>query len=99
MTTLKQNLDVEELKEELSSLRADVASLVQAMKDNVDNSSNPTADDSDSNQWDDLKSKIEQARSQGEEITRELDEEVRKHPIASVAIAFGIGYLASKIIK
>lgn len=97
MTTPKQNQDVEALKEELSNLRADVASLVEAMKDNADYSSNPTADDS--NQWDELKTKIDQARSQGEEITRELDEEVRKHPIASVAIAFGIGYLASKIIK
>ena len=99
MTTQEQNQDVDALKEELSSLRADMASLVEAMKKNADSSSNPTADDSGTSQWNDLKTKIEEARSQGEEITRELDEEVRKHPIASVAIAFGIGYLASKIIK
>ena len=99
MTTQMQNQEVDALKEELNRLRADVASLVEAMKKNTNSSSKPDSDDSSTNQWDDLKTKIEEARSQGEEITRELDEEVRKHPIASVAIAFGIGYLASKIIK
>ncbi len=102
MTTRTQNQDVEALKEELASLRTDVASLVEAMKHEqraVTTSDKPQGEESGSEQWNELKAKIEEARQQSEQISREVSEEVRRHPLASIAIAFGIGYIASKIIK
>ncbi len=103
MTTQTQNQDVETLKEELARLRTDMAALVEAMKKNTGStsksSSKPAKDEIDSGQWENLKAKIEEARNQGEVINREISGEVRKHPLASIAIAFGVGYLASRIIK
>jgi hypothetical protein len=32
-------------------------------------------------------------------LSQDLGEEVKRHPLASIAIAFGIGYIASKIVK
>ncbi len=102
MTSRTQNQDVEALKEELASLRTDVASLVEAMKSQQTASGasdNMQSEEGGNEQWNELKARIEEARQQSEQISREVSEEVRKHPLASIAIAFGIGYLASKIIK
>jgi len=109
MTTAKKSetaeaADMESLKEELATLRSDVASLVASLG-NITKSRVEEATDSvtetleESSNWNDMKSQIEQARAQGEQLSQDLSEEVTRHPLASIAIAFGVGYIASKIIK
>ena len=103
-STTKESTDMDSLKEELANLRSDVASLVASLG-KISQSKLTEATDSvtetleENTNWGDMKSQIEQARAQGEQLSRDLGEEVTRHPLASIAIAFGIGYIASKIIK
>ena len=103
-STSEENPDMDSLKEEMANLRSDVASLVAALgkvtASKVEQASDSLAETLEENSnWNDMKSQIEQARVQGEQLSRDLGEEVTRHPLASIAIAFGIGYIASKIVK
>jgi ElaB/YqjD/DUF883 family membrane-anchored ribosome-binding protein len=103
-STTKESTDMDSLKEELANLRSDVASLVASLG-KISQSKLTEAADSvtetleENTNWDDMKSQIEQARAQGEQLSKDLGEEVSRHPLASIAIAFGIGYIVSKIVK
>ena len=103
-STTEERADMDSLKEELANLRSDVASIVATLG-KISQSKVAEATDSvtetleENSNWDDMKSQIEQARAQGEQLSKDLGEEVSRHPIASIAIAFGIGYIASKIVK
>ncbi len=100
----KETPDMESLKEEFATLRSDVASIVATLG-KMSQSEVAEATDSvtetleENSNWNDMKSQIEQARAQGEQLSQDLSEEVTRHPLASIAIAFGIGYIASKIVK
>ncbi len=103
-STTKETPEMESLKEELANLRSDVASLVATLG-KISQSKVAEAADSvtetleENSNWDDMKLQLEQARAQGEQLSNDLGEEVSRHPLASIAIAFGIGYIASKIVK
>ncbi|MEA3303731.1 MAG: hypothetical protein U9Q75_10710 [Pseudomonadota bacterium] len=103
-STAKETAEMETLKEELANLRSDVASLVASLG-KISQSKVAEATDSvtetleENTNWNDMKLQIEQARAQGEQLSQDLGEEVSRHPLASIAIAFGIGYIASKIVK
>ena len=109
MTTAKKSTpeetpDMDSLKEELANLRSDVASLVAALgkitESKVEQASDSLTETLEENSnWNDMKSQIEQARAQGEQLSQDLGEEVKRHPLASIAIAFGIGYIPKKIFK
>jgi ElaB/YqjD/DUF883 family membrane-anchored ribosome-binding protein len=109
MTTAKKSTseetpDMDSLKEELANLRNDVASLVAALGKITASKVEQTRDSlsetlEENSNWNDMKSQIEQARVQGEQLSQDVGEEVKRHPLASIAIAFGIGYIASKIVK
>jgi len=96
--------EMESLREELANLRSDVASLVASLG-KISQSKVAEATDSvtetleENSNWNDMKEQIELARAQGEQLSQDLGEEVSRHPLASIAIAFGFGYIASKIVK
>ena len=109
MTTTKKSAteetpDMESLKEELANLRRDVASIVATLG-KISESKVAEATDSvteslqENTNWEEMKSQLEQARAQGEQLSQDLSQEVTRHPLASIAIAFGIGYITSKIVK
>ena len=103
-STTEETADLESLKEEFAALRSDVASLVASLgkisQSKVAEATDSVTDTLEENtNWDDMKLQIEQARAQGEQLSQDLSEEVSRHPLASIAIAFGIGYIASKIVK
>ncbi|WJW74255.1 hypothetical protein QVG61_06915 [Thiohalobacter sp. IOR34] len=49
-------------------------------------------------EWEEFRRKLDEARAHGEQAVEDLGEEVARHPLASVALAFGIGYLAARIL-
>ncbi len=103
-STTEETVDLESLKEEFAALRSDVASLVATFgkitESKVEEATDSVTESLQENtNWDDMKLQIEQARAQGEQLSQDLGEEVSRHPLASIAIAFGIGYIASKIVK
>ena len=91
--------DMESFKEELAMLRSDVASIVTTLGEIseskvVEVTDSITESLQENTNRDDMKSQLQQARAQGEQLIQDLSEEVTRHPLASIAIAFGIGYIA-----
>jgi ElaB/YqjD/DUF883 family membrane-anchored ribosome-binding protein len=96
--------DMESFKEELAMLRSDVASIVTTLGEIseskvVEVTDSITESLQENTNRDDMKSQLEQARAQGKQLSQDLSEEITRHPLASIAIAFGIGYITSKIVK
>ncbi len=96
--------DMESFKEELAMLRSDVASILTTLG-KISESKVAEVTDSitesfqENTNRDDMKSQLEQALAQGKQLSQDLSEEITRHPLASIAIAFGIGYITSKIVK
>ena len=94
--------DMESFKEELAMLRSDVASILTTLG-KISGSKVAEVTDlitesfQENTTWKEMNSQLEQARAQGEQLIQDLSEEVTRHPLAS--IAFGIGYIASKVVK
>ena len=102
--TAKQD-EIEALKSEFESLRADVASLAESLNQFLNQQSATTDQQSGSatgegqDEWEVLRERLDAARAGGEQAVRELRSEVEQHPLASVGIALGLGYLLARLIK
>lgn len=108
--TTKQD-DVEALKSEFESLRADVASLAESLQQFLNQQSartghateeeegEPPLDEALKEEWEALRERLDAARAGGEQAVRELRSEVEQHPLASIGIALGLGYLLGKLLK
>lgn len=92
------------LREELATLRSDVASIVATLG-KISESKLAEATDTVADKLggkaslDDISAQLELIRARGEQLGEELSEEVAMHPLASIAIAFGVGYLVSRISR
>ncbi|MCG6885836.1 MAG: hypothetical protein LJE74_01345 [Proteobacteria bacterium] len=102
--------EVDALKSEFESLRADVASLTDSFQEFLKQQSaragkghegkeNVTSTDEADSEWEVLRQRLEAARAGGEQVVRELRSEVEQHPVASVGIALGLGYLLARLFK
>lgn len=102
--------DVEALKSEFESLRADVASLADNLQQFLNQQStrtehatgdegNEQPTDEPLNEWEELRERFDAARAGGEQAVRELSSEVEQHPLASIGIALGVGYLLARLLK
>ena len=102
--------EVDALKSEFESLRADVASLTDSFQQFLKQQSartgqghegkeNATSTDEADSEWEVLRQRLEAARAGGEQVVRELRSEVEQHPVASVGIALGLGYLLARLFK
>jgi len=91
--------ELEELKQAFESLRADVAALNERLQQVLGQSaaSEATADTEEAADLEALRRKIEELRNSGEAAARELAREVEAHPLLSVGVAFGIGYLLARV--
>ena len=50
-------------------------------------------------EWQEFRRKLDEARQHTEQTIDDLNEEVVQHPLASLAVAFGVGYLAAKLLR
>mgnify|MGYP001812697098 FL=1 len=96
--------EMESLREELATLRSDVASIVATLgrisESKLSEATDTVADKLGGKAGlDDISAQLELIRARGEQLGEELSEEVVMHPLASIAIAFGVGYLLSRITK
>jgi len=111
--TQAQN-DAIDLKADFEDLRADVAELANNFKafleaqrtsastenDEADAAAGVTPEgENDENEWQEFRRKLGEARLHSEQTIDDLNEEVAQHPLASLAVAFGVGYLAAKLLK
>ena len=58
----------------------------------------PEGEQEDS-EWQEFRRKLGEARLHSEQTIEDIGEEVAQHPLASLAVAFGVGYLAAKLLK
>jgi ElaB/YqjD/DUF883 family membrane-anchored ribosome-binding protein len=106
--------DAVDLKADFEELRADVAELANSFKaflaaqqtkagtaasEAGEAASAVLEGENDDNEWQEFRRKLGEARLHSEQAIDDIGEEVAQHPLASLAVAFGVGYLAAKLLK
>ncbi len=98
-TTSQDELD--ELRQAFESLRADVAALNDSLQQVLQSRTNEAGETGNEGEavsdLEALRRKVEELRDSSETAARELAQEVEAHPLLSVGVAFGIGYLLARI--
>lgn len=97
------------LRKDFERLREDVAALTEALRAAVQGGAGPQAQSAsdtgegsespsdDTEKWQELRDRFEQTREHSREAIQDVEAEVRRHPLASLAIAFGVGYLYARL--
>ncbi|HEC19128.1 MAG TPA: hypothetical protein ENI97_07255 [Gammaproteobacteria bacterium] len=103
-----------DLRADIDALRADLAELadsftafLQAQQKNAGAKVEGDAEaeaatapaPEDESQWQEFRRKLEETRQHSEQTLEDINAEVAEHPLASLAVAFGVGYLAGKLLK
>ncbi|RMG38746.1 MAG: hypothetical protein D6720_00685 [Gammaproteobacteria bacterium] len=96
------------LRKDFERLREDVAALAEALRAAVQSGGpgaqsaaeegegvEAAADEAD--KWQELRDRFEQTREHGRDAIEDVETEVKRHPLASLAIAFGVGYLYARL--
>lgn len=97
--------EVEELKKEIESLRADVAAvndslqrfLAQTTSAAPEVTGDEVAEAAVDSEWQELQRRLEEARANSEEVAAELRKQVEANPLLSLGVALGAGYLLARI--
>ena len=90
--------ELESLRRDFERLREDVAGLTEALqavlaarREGGEEAAGEEA------QWEQVRERVEQTRRHGREALDDLEVEVARHPLASLALAFGVGYLYARL--
>lgn len=87
--------DIDELKKSMQGLMSDVSELASHTKDDVAASaSRKTREFAER-----VSAAGAEVRERGEQATESAQNLVREHPLQSVLIAFGVGYLAARLMS
>lgn len=91
-----------DLREEFNALREEVGQFINTLKgyekEQIKNVKENLSDEV-SQYRDAAKEKMRQAQATGERTVHDLEDKIRDNPLSSLAIAFAIGFLASKITR
>ena len=113
MAEKQREKDMDALKADIADLREHIASLAASVKKLAEEKSPGASvaterDDSKGEGstfgeqwhvgWTDFQQKFEEARSRGEKAVKELAVEIERHPLGSIAAAFGIGFIIAKLL-
>ncbi len=113
MTEKQREKDMDALKTDIAALREHIASLAASVKKLAEEKSggaSSAADREDTKEeggafgeqwrvgWTDFQQKFEEARDRGEKAVKELAVEIERHPLGSIAAAFGIGFIIAKLL-
>lgn len=101
MPTTKANQAAEDLREEFETLRKEVSDMMELLKDK----GSSYAEEMGGKMEEKLETYQEKAREsaeaayeKGSEGVGEIGNRVRKNPLLSLGIAFGVGYVISKLM-
>lgn len=93
--------EMEQLRTDLASLRADVAELAKVLKNvgvNKAESVRHSVEDEINMYREALREKLDEARSRGYEAKEKVDDQIATHPYTSLLTAFGVGYVLAKLM-
>lgn len=91
-----------ELKQDFSKLRADIADLLSAVKDaGMERAAESGASLNEELQKrrERLRSALQGARVRGEKTIDDIEEGIAEHPLSSLLMAFGLGFIVAKLIN
>lgn len=92
--------DVARLREDLRAIASDLKAFAGAApEEEAGEGTTGSAWQRSRREWAEFQQKLREAREQGEHAAEELTEEIRRHPLTSVAIAAGVGYLIARILS
>lgn len=101
MADKKLNEEVDNLKEDIAKLSSDITAVLNALKqsglDSADEA-RATFERELERRREEIRRNMAEAKARGDSAAASLEEEVTLHPIRSVALAFGLGYIAAKIM-
>ncbi len=100
--TRSNQVELDELKSEISQLRSDFTELLSTMK-NVGTDSAQYAKSKTQSELDDLLDQLNQAynaaRREGRQASRTVQSEIEERPITSLALAFIVGLMTGKLFS
>lgn len=83
--------EADELQEQFAALKADVAAIAETLKDMTDRR---RVDGVEA-----VKTAASNAKHRADEASAEVQKHVAERPLASLLIAFGVGFLAGKALE
>jgi ElaB/YqjD/DUF883 family membrane-anchored ribosome-binding protein len=103
MKTKKYEDELDTIMQEMAKMREDIAMLAEGVRKHadartsaVDAGEQGTAAEG-REAWADFHQSIEEMRARGEKALKDLTSEVERHPVRSIAIAAGAGFLIAKL--
>jgi ElaB/YqjD/DUF883 family membrane-anchored ribosome-binding protein len=91
--------DFDAIVDDLAALRRDFAALMTQMKSGALNGANGAAEQAMGELGDRANHLYDSVTAQGERSVQALGRHVEEQPVMSLLIAFGIGFVASRLLK
>ena len=91
----------EDMQQEIEALRKEVSEMMALLKDKSSNYAHAIGEKAEEKLEDyqeSIKENAEAVYEKGAEGVEEVSQRVKKNPIASLCLAFGVGYAISKLI-
>ena len=88
---------VEALQEQLAKLHGDMSRLVETVAQTA-GTTEARIDEAAKAARSKLESEVEKATDAGKKALHEMDEVARRHPVATLALAFSVGMLISRLL-
>ena len=99
-------VDYDHLREDVAELASSFKAFLEAQKTRVTpqqgeagEAAGSAGEEEGETEWQEFRRKLDEARLHSEQAIDDLGQEVVQHPLASLAVAFGVGYLAAKLLK
>jgi len=92
--------DLEQLKTDMAKLRADLSAIgdgVKKMGTEAVGATQAKVKSAAQDALDEFQNKLNEAKSQGQKAVHDLEREIKEKPLTSLAVAFGIGFVLSKL--
>lgn len=100
----EDNLDreVETLKEDIAKLSGDIADVLRVLQrlgaGKID-AARESLDGEAEKYGEDIRQAFQGAKARGESAAENLETEIALHPLRSVLVAFGVGYVVAKLMR
>jgi ElaB/YqjD/DUF883 family membrane-anchored ribosome-binding protein len=85
---------LDDIKSDLRQLRSDFVGLVKTLKDEAGERAASAASEVKER----MGEKLSEAREYGEKVGKQLQTTIEEKPLASVLVAFGVGFLMGKLM-
>ena len=94
--------EIRQLREDFAALQNDVAEITALLRelgaDRFEDAKSSTADTLREGR-EQFRRRVDAARARGQETIDEIGDTIGGHPLGSVAMAFGIGFLVAKLLE